>query len=196
MMETELRCECREPVVRASCAKEDRLPLSGMGGASLFPFFLLLPNNDRPPLDALPDLSPEENMFASACVQASDALLLGCRSHAASGGQVRCSLSLLPLQQSSAPSAADLLMYHVLFRLNKDVLARRERPEEAMRVSRIAVALPPTQALSLSRVCWPLRFSRVLLGSSKSRVSWGSGDLVCTHGQSSATGKGVGEVQA
>ena len=136
IMDTELRCECREPVVRASFAKEDRLALSGIGGASLFPLFLLLPNNDRPPLDVRPDLSPEENMFASVYVQASGrsgGLRLECRSHAASGGQVRCSVALLPLQQASAPCAADLLMYHVLFRPNKDVLARRGRPEEAMK---------------------------------------------------------------
>ena len=93
MMEMELLCEWREPVVRASLAKEDRLALSGMGGASLLPLFLLRPNNDLPPLDVRPLLSPEENMLASVCgervVEVLPCVSGGC-CHAASGGQERC----------------------------------------------------------------------------------------------------------
>ena len=67
-VDIELRAEwCRiPPARRASLAKEDRLEDSGMGGASLFPLsFLLLPNNERPPLDCRADLSLE-NMVEEA----------------------------------------------------------------------------------------------------------------------------------
>ena len=48
--------------MRASVAKDSRLALSGTGGVSLFPLFLLRPNNDRPALDCRPDLSFEDHM--------------------------------------------------------------------------------------------------------------------------------------
>lgn len=96
----ELRCECRDPVVRASLANDDRPEESGTGGASLLPLFLLRPNNDRPPLDVRPDLSPEENMFATLRCggEVVDVLTCLCGGyHAASCGQERRPVFLLLL---------------------------------------------------------------------------------------------------
>lgn len=157
-MDMELRCECREPVVRASLANEDSDALSGIGGASLLPLFLLLPNNDLPPLDVRPDLSPEENMMARVYGERVGDVLR-CRSggdHAASGGQERCPVCLLLLPQSSPSTAAALTMNHVCFASQQRL---RSHPVSSGWGNQVpAVRSPPPLSRARVRVCW----SRVL----------------------------------
>lgn len=112
-VDMELRAECRERESnRASWANEDRLEVSGIGGASLFPLsFLPLPNNERPPLDCREDLSLENIMIDPSRALLDSLRELWLSPRPCCGGDA-CAVPCLPaLVLTDAPLRAHALLH-------------------------------------------------------------------------------------